>query len=378
MSRPAQPLSGPPSAGIGGRRHVRRAVWMVFALCGALLASAALSGAARARAPIAPLPQHLSETGLFKPGSSAEVGESVIAFAPQYALWSDGAQKRRWIALPPGASIDASRTDAWKFPIGTRLWKEFSQRGRRVETRFIERLADGNWRFAVYVWKEDGNDAVLAPQAGIRRIAVAQAPDGRYDIPSRADCLACHEGAATPVLGFSALQLSADRDPLALHAEGAAMPGVDLNSLVARGVLRHLKPALLARPPRIAAATPVERAALGYLHANCAHCHNHNGAPAPVALRLAQSALDAGSTLERVRRSTVNVVSRYRPPGMSGDARIVLSGAAERSVLSVRMHSRHPQVQMPPIGTRHPDHEGLALIDRWINQLASSTQEKQP
>lgn len=378
MSRPVHLHSVPPSAGAGERRHALRAALAVLAICGALFAAIGPAGSAHSRVPPAPLPQRLSDTGLYKPGSSTEVRESVIAFAPQYTLWSDGAQKRRWLALPPGTSIDASRTDAWKFPIGTRLWKEFSHGGRRVETRYIERLADGSWRFAAYVWNEEGSDAVLAPEAGLRRMAVAQAPDGRYDVPSRADCLACHEGAATPVLGFSALQLSPDRDPLAPHTDAAGISGVDLNSLVARGVLRHLKPALLARPPRIAAATALERAALGYLHANCAHCHNHNGAPVPVALRLAQGALDAGDSIERVRRSTVNAVSRYRPPGMPGDARIVVAGAAERSVLSVRMHSRHPQVQMPPIGTRHPDLEGLALIDRWITQLASPTQEKLP
>lgn len=346
--------------------------------CVVLLVATGLPGRAQGRTPVTALPQRLSDTGLYKPGSSTEVRESVIAFAPQYTLWSDGAQKRRWIAIPPGSSIDASRTDAWKFPVGTRLWKEFSYGGRRVETRLIERLADGGWRFAAYVWNEEGSEAVLAPEAGLRRMAVAQAPQGRYDVPSRADCLACHEGAATPVLGFSALQLSPDRDPLAPHADAMPMAGVDLNGLVARGVLRHLRPALLARPPRIAAANALERAALGYLHANCAHCHNHTGAPVPVTLRLAQSAIESGESIERVRRSTVNVISRYRPPGMPGDARIVVEGAAERSVLSVRMRSRHPQVQMPPIGTRQPDLEGQALIDRWINQLASPNQEKSP
>ena len=343
-----------------------------------LLSTIGLPGGAQGRTPVPALPQRLSDTGLYKPGSSTEVRESVIAFAPQYALWSDGAQKRRWIAIPPGTSIDASRTDAWKFPAGTRLWKEFSHGGRRVETRLIERLADGGWRFAAYVWNEAGSEAVLVPEAGLRRMAVAQAPQGRYDIPSRADCLACHEGGATPVLGFSALQLSPDRDPLAPHADAAPMSGVDLNALVARGVLRHLRPALLARPPRIAAASALERAALGYLHANCAHCHNHSGAPVPVALSLAQDALESSDSIARVRRSTVNVISRFRPPGMPGDARIVVAGAAEHSVLSVRMRSRHPQVQMPPIGTRLPDLEGQALIDRWIDQLASPTQEKSP
>ena len=166
-----------------------------------------------------PLPQRLSDTGLYVAGSVTTVRADNIAFAPQYPLWSDGTSKRRWIYLPPGTAIDASRIDAWEFPVGTRLWKEFSY-DRRVETRFIERLADGSWRFAAYVWNEAGTDAVLAAEDGAV-LPISAAPGGRYTVPSRNDCLACHEGAPVPVLGFSALQLSPDRDPLAPHAEPA-------------------------------------------------------------------------------------------------------------------------------------------------------------
>jgi hypothetical protein len=200
---------------------------------------------------VPPLPQHLRDTGLFSQGSANEIAPGVLAFSPQYPLWSDGATKRRWIALPPGTSIDAAKADAWDFPRGTRLWKEFSA-GSRIETRFIERLQDGSWRYATYVWNEAGTDAVLAPADGIA--SLTRADGRRYAIPSDGDCRACHEGAPVPVLGFSALQLSADRDPLAPHAEPAN--GVDLRSLAARGWLRNLPAHLLERPPRIAAASP--------------------------------------------------------------------------------------------------------------------------
>ncbi len=115
------------------------------------------------------LPEHLSDdTGLFVEGSTTAVRPDVLSFSPQYPLWSDGAAKRRWIYLPPGTFVDASRPSAWEFPKGTRLWKEF-RLGRRVETRFIERLPDGSWRYATYVWSEDGKDAVLASADGIPR-----------------------------------------------------------------------------------------------------------------------------------------------------------------------------------------------------------------
>src|SRR5512139_2740662 len=123
-----------------------------------LAAAATLATAAPG---VEPLPQHLSATGLFAP-SSTRLAAGVLAFAPQYPLWSDGTRKRRWILLPPGASIDASRVDAWEFPVGTKVWKEFGY-GGAIETRLIERVASGSWRFATYVWNADAADAELAP-----------------------------------------------------------------------------------------------------------------------------------------------------------------------------------------------------------------------
>lgn len=309
------------------------------------------------------LPRHLRDTGLYAPGSASDVRATVLPFTPQYALWSDGADKRRWIELPPGAQIDARNPDAWSFPPGTRLWKEFSHGGRRVETRHILRAADGRWHFGTYVWTADGSDAVLAAADGIAAMPLAEAPGGRYDIPSREDCLACHEGAAAPVLGFGALQLSSDRDPLAPHAAERGARDVDLAALAARGLLRNLSDKLLREPPRIAAASPLERAALGYLHANCGHCHNRDGAPAPVRLTLAQG---SGGARDDVLASAVDAPSRYRPHGLGRAAKVVVPGDARTSVLALRMRSRDERTQMPPLGTRLPDDAGLALVERWI------------
>jgi len=51
-------------------------------------------------------------------------------------------------------------------------------------------------------------------------------------------------------------------------------------------------------------------------------------------------------------------------------------------VLTLRMQSRHPQVQMPPLGTLVPDSEGSSLVHRWIQHdlvsLASTEPRKEP
>src|SRR5688572_31053294 len=59
-------------------------------------------------------------------------------------LWADGATKRRWLFLPDGAQIDSADPDHWRFPAGTRLWKEFTRDGVRVETRIMHKTGDGD------------------------------------------------------------------------------------------------------------------------------------------------------------------------------------------------------------------------------------------
>jgi hypothetical protein len=331
-----------------------------------LVVLAALAGAGAAiGAPDSPLPARLSDTGLYVAGSATEVRPEHLAFAPQYPLWSDGTTKRRWLSLPPGTAVDGRKPDAWEFPVGTRLWKEFSH-GRRVETRLIERTAGGTWRFASYVWNAAGTDAVLAPAAGIAALPVAGAPGGRYSIPSREDCLACHEGAAVPVLGFSALQLSPDRDPLAPHAEPARREHVDLAGLAARGLVRNLPQPLLDGPPRIAARTPTERAALGYLHGNCGHCHNDAGPLAGLDLALAQRAGAATDSAADTLRSLVGHSSRFRAGGRDAATQRIVPGSKDASVLAMRMQSGNPLARMPPLGVQVIDGEGIALVERWI------------
>lgn len=307
-------------------------------------------------------PAKLSQTGLFAavpPGAAERLAPGVIAFTPQYALWSDGAAKRRWIKLPPGAAIDARDADAWRFPRGTQLWKEFSHGGRAIETRYIEHGRDGRWRFATYAWNAEGTDADLVSPRGEPARSAPTAPGGRYALPSEADCRACHESNASPVIGFSALQLSPARD--------AAITGPDLRELVARRQLRGLDPALLAAPPRIAATHEGERAALGYLHANCGHCHNRSGQQVPLPLTLAQRVRDATASRAEVLASTLAAPSRFRVPGATPPHDpIVAASDPTHSLLLQRMASRDPRLQMPPLGTSLTDPEGLALVQRWI------------
>ena len=79
-------------------------------------------------------------TGLYAAIASKQIALGVRAFSPAVPLWSDGADKLRWIFLPPGTSIDSSNPNEWVFPVGTKAWKEFSSGGQRVETRLWQKV----------------------------------------------------------------------------------------------------------------------------------------------------------------------------------------------------------------------------------------------
>ena len=294
---------------------------LLSALLTGLIVAASFPALAAAEAP---RPERLRDTGLYEAGPGLRVRAGNEAFTPAHPLWTDGMGKRRWIYLPPGTSIDKSNPDAWEFPRGTRVWKEFSREGR-VETRLIERLADGTWRFSAYVWNADGTDAVLAPEDGIPKLG----------IPSRTDCLACHEGAPVPVLGYSAVQLSREA---------------------------------------IAGPTPATRAVLGYLHGNCGHCHNEAALPA-LGLTLAQGASRPAESAAATLASLIGRYSRFRPKGAT-DVQRVVPGNSQQSLLVARMRSHDPLVRMPPLGVSLVDAEGLALIENWIDHDLQPRQEK--
>lgn len=310
------------------------------------------------------LPMRLSETGLYD-GTPALVAAGVVPFSPQYPLWSDGASKRRWIHLPPGATIDASRDDEWEFPVGTKLWKEFAFDGRPIETRFLWLAEPGRWVFAAYVWSADGTDALLAPVDGVPH--AAEIGPGRYhEIPSRDACGACHGSRSPEPLGFTALQLSDDRDPGAIHGEPLTSGMVTLRSLIHDGRLRPARAALVDTPPRIRTRTPLARSALGYLLANCGSCHDGNGGisvRAPV-FRAADLIADGDS----VARALVDRPTHWQVPGVpAGSTVLVDPGNPPMSALLKRMRSRRPSSQMPPLGTVVADTAALDVITRWID-----------
>jgi cytochrome c553 len=240
--------------------------------------------------------------------------------------------------------------DRWTFPIGTKLWKLFSHGANKLETRLIERYGPGpdDYWMGSFVWNAEGTDAVFAVD-GAQNINRTD-----HDAPAQKLCPACHNGDDGRVLGFSAMQLS--RTP----------EGPTLSDVAARGWLTD-------PPPAGADYTPpgddVVSSALGYLHANCGHCHNPHGTSWPdtqmnLRLRVADKKPEDTPAYQSAVGQKLNYYVRH--PGVT--LRIAPGDPASSAVI-VRMSTRAPREAMPPLATEFTDMTGIATVTRWIASL---------
>lgn len=292
----------------------------------------------------AAVPAALSETGLYADIKAGTIANNIIAYEPGFKLWSDGAEKRRFLLLPEGAVIDSSDQDAWQFPEGTRFWKEFDRDGVVVETRLLAKVgpAAEDWAAVAYVWNTEKTEALATP-AGVEN-ALGTA----HDVPAAKDCMGCHGGTASRVLGFSAIQLATSAGEL------------NLDKAVARG--------MVSDPPAGAVVVPGDdtaRAALGWLHANCSHCHNQRR-PEREGARCYDPQKDFDFTLRVGDLGSVKATATYRTAVDS----VISAGDPDGSEVVQRAGKRDPDwPSMPPLGTEVVDDAGLASLRAWIKQL---------
>jgi hypothetical protein len=282
-------------------------------------------------------PDTLSETGLFDDITTDTIAAWAQPFQPLYPLWSDGATKRRWFYLPQCEQIDTTDMDTWQVPVGTRLWKEFTRDGIRVETRFIMRTGPGitDFEFATYEW---GNGEAYRVENG-----VLDSHGTGHDIPDQSLCSSCHEK-DWRVLGLSAIQLT--------HG----LPGATMASLSADGLLTTPLPGGVVIP-----GNDVERAALGYLHANCGNCHFDAGVPSvDILFKVRQ----ANTTVMDTDTYTTAVNQLTEMYSCGGCDRIEPGNPGASAVIM-----RMAESSMPPVASEVVDDDGITTVSAWINQL---------
>ena len=282
------------------------------------------------------LPSNLVETDLTTLDSAALAQNGVISYAPTYPLWSDDAQKMRYVRVPRGQSIvfDGA-SQQFQIPANTRFYKTFLKEVtdvdgnatyRKIETRLIvsrpdttasDGTAQQNALFGTYVWNEEESQATLLTDplrngqpfadrifayvtdekkaqpiidgnpANLEAALDSAGVTRHYALPGSERCIQCHMGSPSQafVLGFTPLQVARRSDGSGGVYEAAMGDELtQLQRLIDYGVITGMKSPADVLPLERAEGTRTPRneyelRAQAYMVGNCAHCHNPRGFP---------------------------------------------------------------------------------------------------
>jgi uncharacterized repeat protein (TIGR03806 family) len=330
------------------------------------------------------MPPLLSQTGVFsvEDGIAAlNTSDGLIPYDVNVPLWSDGALKTRWVALPwtgslltPSDQIGFATNGQWTFPVGTVFVKHFElatnvivpSQTRRLETRLLVRDTNGTAYGVTYKWRPDNSDADLLTNSLSENIVVTTPTGTKTQVwyfPSSSDCLACHTAAAGFVLGLNTRQLNrsliysatsqTDNELRTMNQLGLFNPALNDESMISN------YPAL---SPLSDPTASLEARARSYLDANCAQCHRPDG--------VAHANFDARYETPLTFQALVNgsVVTSL---GVSG-ARVIVPGEIEKSVLYLRASTTDPAIRMPPLGRNLIDADAVSVLGDWIDLMPLS------
>ena len=346
-------------------------------LAGGLFAVAAMIGgsssahAVSAEAILAPKPPKLlSEFGFFADGGKQVPAEGVIPYHLATPLFTDFAEKYRFVHVPAGQAATYHPDEAFDFPVGTALIKTFAfpadlrvpdRDVRLIETRVLVRQENG-WQAWAYLWNADQTEAELKIAGAKVDIAVT-GRDGAplsftYAVPNKNQCKGCHalNGEVAP-LGPKARNLNVEH-PYATGAEN------QLAHWAAAGILSGSpQPADAPSVPVWGdTAAPTEARARAWLDTNCAHCHRREG-----------PASNSGLYLTWGENDPVAIGVGKRPVAAgrgSGDRLFDIDpGHPDNSILLYRVESTEPGVMMPEIGRTQTDPEAVALLRKWVEEM---------
>lgn len=299
------------------------------------------------------LPRSLSDFGFFTDASGWQPNENVVPYELNSALFTDYADKYRFIYLPPGEELAAhadNADDMLQFPVGSAIIKSFGYEidgePRLLETRILLHREDG-WLALPYVWNDEQTEAKL--KVAGKRIPVAFSdPSGQersisYAVPNKNQCKECHSlsDAVVPI--------------------GPKLRNLDLASIDRLRRARWLANISAKKPvpDYDDSSASLDRRARAYLDVNCAHCHNDKG-----------SASNSGLFLTYEESDPVRYGIGKRPVaagrGSGNNEFAIAPGYPDKSILIYRLKSLEPGIAMPEVGRSLVHDEGAALLSDWI------------
>ena len=318
-------------------------------------------------------PTRLSELGVFTNLDKLEVSPGIFPYNVNAPLWSDRAEKRRWMAVPndgtfdePGEQIRFSATEDWAFPEGTVFIKHFdlpTGDGERtkLETRFFVMAKNRTAYGLTYRWNDEQTDAILQRESTDATYTIYE--DGRandrqrWTFPGRDQCMSCHNANANYVLGVKTHQLNSE-----LSYPGGGVQN-QLGYLSDHGIIDHRTGDMSAYPKAYPLDGPTKSLGVkiqSYLDANCASCHRVGGVTGVT--------MDLRFSTPLYLKNLINLPTRSQSSGHQN--LLVEPGFHARSELWIRDQSREAN-RMPPIGSNLVDEAYVAALAEWIDGLAA-------
>lgn len=311
-----------------------------------------------------PFPKTLKATGCVDRGDPSKMATGVIPYTVRSPLWSDAAEKHRYLALPAGSKIAIATDGHWTLPVGTVLIKSFGYEGKVFETRLMVHHSDGDWAGYTYKWRADRSDADFYDAPGSPEALPGS--DRLWNFPTREQCLACHTKAAGRTLGPETAQLNGDFVYPSTGKRANQIATFAHMGLFDRDPGDPTKLPALPVPTEPSSGA-LEGRARSYFQANCAHCHRPGGLDDQSAQNRVALDLRYGTPLAMTRTCDVRPEKNdYGDP----DARLIKPGDPDGSIVSVRLHSTS-SARMPAIGVLDVDAMGVAVVDEWISSLKS-------
>ncbi|APV50802.1 hypothetical protein BWI17_14565 [Betaproteobacteria bacterium GR16-43] len=324
------------------------------------------------------IPTTLSALGIFSNLAALTPNQGLIPYQLINPLWSDGAVKARWMAMPYDSgqmvnpTIGFAPTGEWTFPQGTVFVKQFDMvvneqtlEKRKLETRILVRVGN-NIYGRTYKWRPDQLDADLLSGGMTEPLTITEVGGTtrmqNYTYPSPQQCKQCHNTAfntniANGVIGPKTRQLNSDLTYTPAIAAGGS--GVTDNQLRTWNHLGMFDTPLnendIPTYTKVAAlgdtTASLEKRSRSYIDSNCAYCHRPAG-PGPI------------------------YDGRYDTPildqNLAGSATLNPGAVLWRNDLTANSHLLNrdsltsPAGGMPPIAKNVVDQNWISTLSAWI------------
>lgn len=317
--------------------------------------------------PVGEFFENLSEFGIHASGTKNFVASpQLVKYEVINELFSDYANKDRYIYLPEGKKATLKDDGHFDWPEGTMLVKNFgyskNQIGsdRLIETRLLIKETNA-WKAVSYKWKDDQSSARRSKLGDIIPMNLLHNDADHkfeYIIPNKNQCKSCHNAnEKIEPIGFKYANIDKT-----INVDGRQVSQIAF--LQEKGIIdltATIPPSTMVSYHDESA--DIQGRALAYLDINCGHCHRPNGPGNTSGLFL------------QYNETRSNHLGICKPPVAAGKGAGGLSfdiqpGDANASIIYYRMMTQDPGEMMPELGRSLVHAEGLTIIKKWIDSLS--------